>query len=257
MKLEEIPLVLQYNKRDLENKYSVEELNAALNPDGTIPWFEAVASQSKGVFETFRGVSHLLMEKVTKDLRRTPLSTSTGRAPRVTDAAPAGPPHNPLSLPNISAIPLPSNRASIDAPPNASGPMPSLEFGREVSLPQDAALGIVAEDPAPALRRPEPALSSRAERTDTGQRQHATNAPQSAVATVAPAPPAVEAGLSVTVQASAETESSSSRTRPGLRVSETGAESQSAAAVEAVVPVTIARGSTREIVLRIIITDQE
>ena len=74
---------------------------------------------------------------------------------------------------------------------------------------------------------------------------------------MAPAPPATGAGLSVTVQASAEPESSSARARPGLRVAETGADSQAAAAVEAIVPVTIARGSTREIVLRIIITDPE
>src|SRR5438132_522250 len=34
VRLEEIPWVLQYNKRDLETKFSVEELNAALNPAG-------------------------------------------------------------------------------------------------------------------------------------------------------------------------------------------------------------------------------
>ena len=42
----------------------VEQLNAELNPDGKVPWFEAIAMSGKGVFETFRGVSHLLMEKV-------------------------------------------------------------------------------------------------------------------------------------------------------------------------------------------------
>src|SRR2546430_11043418 len=39
LRLEEIPWVLQYNKRDLDNVYSIEDLNAALNPDGTTPWF--------------------------------------------------------------------------------------------------------------------------------------------------------------------------------------------------------------------------
>jgi mutual gliding-motility protein MglA len=73
--LDSIPWVIQYNKRDLPNVYSVDELNAELNPTG-VPWFEAVASEGRGVFETFRGVSHLLMEKVTKDLRRSPSSSS-------------------------------------------------------------------------------------------------------------------------------------------------------------------------------------
>jgi len=73
--LESIPWVMQYNKRDLPNVYTVDELNAELNP-GHVPCFEAVASEGKGVFETFRGVSHLLMEKVTRDLRRRRLRPS-------------------------------------------------------------------------------------------------------------------------------------------------------------------------------------
>ena len=258
VKLEEIPLVFQYNKRDLENKYSVEELNAALNPDGAIPWFEAVASQSKGVFETFRGVSHLLMEKVTKDLRRTPLSSSSTRAPRPSEPAVAGPAHNPLSLPNISAIPLPSNRASVDTPPSASDSRNPLEFGREVSLPQDVAAGVAPESPLPALRRPEPALASRIDRLEPEHHQRVAAAPltAAAVSTMAEAPPRpkAEPTLSVAVQASIEPELSSSRIRPGLRASETAAETEIA---EAVVPVTVPRGGTREIVLRIIITDAE
>ena len=73
--LDAMPWVIQYNKRDLANIYTVEELNAVLNPDGRVPTYEAVACDGRGVFETFRGVSQLLMEKVTRDLRRTPTST--------------------------------------------------------------------------------------------------------------------------------------------------------------------------------------
>src|SRR5215510_3378956 len=82
--LDAIPWVIQYNKRDLPNVYTVDELNAELNP-GHVPFFEAVASEGKGVFETFRGVSHLLMEKVTKDLRRSPGSPGRGPAPAATE----------------------------------------------------------------------------------------------------------------------------------------------------------------------------
>ena len=74
LSLDSIPWVIQYNKRDLPNVYTVDELNAELNPTG-VPSFEAVASEGRGVFETFRGVSHLLMEKVTKDLRRPSATT--------------------------------------------------------------------------------------------------------------------------------------------------------------------------------------
>src|SRR5215813_11542516 len=49
--LDGIPWVLQYNKRDLPNVYSLDELNAELNPNG-VPWVEAVATKGTGVLET-------------------------------------------------------------------------------------------------------------------------------------------------------------------------------------------------------------
>src|SRR5215471_10778716 len=96
LKLDEIPWVIQYNKRDLPDVYTVEELNAELNPGGAVPCFEAVATKGKGVFETFRGISHLLMERVTKDLRRAPgavgvASSSPPPRPAVEPVAPRGP----------------------------------------------------------------------------------------------------------------------------------------------------------------------
>src|SRR6266850_1522059 len=86
LNLDLIPWVIQYNKRDLPNIYTCDELNAELNPGGKVPFFEAVAKDGKGVFETFRGISHLLMEKVTRDLRRSPMSgASTAPANPVKD----------------------------------------------------------------------------------------------------------------------------------------------------------------------------
>lgn len=54
--LASIPFVIQYNKRDMPDLLSVEELRAQLNPSG-VPDFEAVAIEGIGVFETLRGVS--------------------------------------------------------------------------------------------------------------------------------------------------------------------------------------------------------
>src|SRR5439155_4118221 len=75
--LDDLPWVLQYNKRDLPDVYQPEELNRELNP-GNVPWVEAVATKGTGVLETFRLVSQMLLERVTKDLKRTP---SSGREP--------------------------------------------------------------------------------------------------------------------------------------------------------------------------------
>ncbi len=54
--MERIPIVIQYNKRDLPNITSVEELQKVLNPQLKYPYFEAVAVQGIGVFETLKEV---------------------------------------------------------------------------------------------------------------------------------------------------------------------------------------------------------
>jgi len=54
--IEEIPFAIQYNKRDLEDIQSVEELRAQLNPM-EVPDFEAIAIEGKGVFDTLKSVS--------------------------------------------------------------------------------------------------------------------------------------------------------------------------------------------------------
>ncbi|HUE76699.1 MAG TPA: GTPase domain-containing protein [Longimicrobiales bacterium] len=52
----QLPMVLQYNKRDLANVVPVDELSAQLNP-GELHEFEAVATEGEGVFDTLRAVS--------------------------------------------------------------------------------------------------------------------------------------------------------------------------------------------------------
>jgi len=59
--LEKIPFVIQYNKRDLPNITSIDELQKIMNPQNTRPYFEAVATQGIGVFETLKEVcKHVL-----------------------------------------------------------------------------------------------------------------------------------------------------------------------------------------------------
>jgi hypothetical protein len=65
MRLESMPFVLQYNKRDLPNAVPVEELQAALNPRNA-PWFEACAPKGIGVFETLKGVAKLVLIELKK-----------------------------------------------------------------------------------------------------------------------------------------------------------------------------------------------
>ncbi len=60
-----IPLVIQYNKRDLPNAAPVEELRNLLNTAGT-PDFEGVAFKGDGVFETLKAIAKLVLTELKK-----------------------------------------------------------------------------------------------------------------------------------------------------------------------------------------------
>lgn len=60
---EEVPTVLQYNKRDLAELSSLAELDEALRGHDC-PRFESVATQSEGVLETFVAAVRLMLDKV-------------------------------------------------------------------------------------------------------------------------------------------------------------------------------------------------
>ena len=60
--IDRVPLVFQYNKRDVPGALPVAELDAALNP-GKRPAFEAVATTGVGVLETLRAASKLVLPR--------------------------------------------------------------------------------------------------------------------------------------------------------------------------------------------------
>jgi mutual gliding-motility protein MglA len=59
----QLPIVLQWNKRDLPNALPVEELRRQLNPMG-LSAFEAVATTGVGVFDTLKAVSKLVLKSL-------------------------------------------------------------------------------------------------------------------------------------------------------------------------------------------------
>ncbi|HEX8242463.1 MAG TPA: GTPase domain-containing protein [Longimicrobium sp.] len=61
--LREVPFIIQYNKRDLPNTSSLQELEAQLNPN-RVPHFEAVATRGIGVFDTLKTVSKLVIKSL-------------------------------------------------------------------------------------------------------------------------------------------------------------------------------------------------
>jgi signal recognition particle receptor subunit beta len=62
---DKVPLVFQYNKRDLSDVASVSELHALLNLRN-VPEFEASASTGVGVFETLKSTIKLILADMKK-----------------------------------------------------------------------------------------------------------------------------------------------------------------------------------------------
>jgi hypothetical protein len=114
--LSEVPLVLQYNKRDIRNILAVEELDRVLNPRGG-PRFEAAALHGIGVFETLKGISRLALAAMRKKLATEAPPAKAAAAvpatpvPRPVTSAPARPagPVDPLAglLPHAAPEEIP------------------------------------------------------------------------------------------------------------------------------------------------------
>ncbi len=72
--INELPMVIQFNKRDLPGVMTVEELNARLNTRGR-PHFEASATVGNGVFDTLKLIIKLVLEKAKNSASSRPKPT--------------------------------------------------------------------------------------------------------------------------------------------------------------------------------------
>ncbi len=61
--LDKLPYVIQYNKRDLPNVVSTEELASVLNI-AKVPDFNAIATTGQGVFDTLKAVAKLVLTEL-------------------------------------------------------------------------------------------------------------------------------------------------------------------------------------------------
>jgi signal recognition particle receptor subunit beta len=90
MSLDDLPWVIAYNKRDMPDAMTMEELERELNPYG-VPSFGQVAVTGEGVFESFEKVSEMLMQRLETQLRGDAGAKGEPRRPQ-----PAPPPHAPV-----------------------------------------------------------------------------------------------------------------------------------------------------------------
>ncbi|HXX42787.1 MAG TPA: Rab family GTPase [Chthoniobacterales bacterium] len=87
MSIDEVPLVLEYNKRDLPNIAPINYMEYVLNNrKRRLQSFETISSTGKNVFATLNAVSQILLHKFSKQ----------GDVPRATPVAVAIPADTPL-----------------------------------------------------------------------------------------------------------------------------------------------------------------
>ncbi len=166
---DEIPLVLQYNKRDLPNALPIEILNERMNPHN-VPFYEAVAVRGMGVEDTLKAVTKLVFKSLSAKYGEGGTASSPpGRAPGPPRAAPPLPAAPPAPAPPAARPPLPPELAgedllaSLDAPgPMTPGPMPRVTSAVTAPPgPSTAPVPSVAPPPKPApAPKPPPAMAA-------------------------------------------------------------------------------------------------
>lgn len=143
--LKTMPWILQYNKRDLPNALSVEEMDKELNKYN-VPTYEAQAVNGGGVFETLRGISKLLLAKISKDVTERDRG-SLGGTPRVADGKAERKPAVADEAPISKLAP------TMPAPVASSAPVAPVE---PVYLPENAVL----DEPSPMMVEPAPSAAN-------------------------------------------------------------------------------------------------
>jgi mutual gliding-motility protein MglA len=171
---DEVPLVLQYNKRDLPNALPIEILNERMNPHN-YPFYEAIAVKGAGVEDTLKAVTKLVFKSLSAKYGDGAAASPPGRAP--------GPPRTPLPQPFTPEPPVGMSAddplAEIDLsqpePPPApvAADLPPIEFDDE-STP----VGSVYPEPSRAPLSPPPRVTP-APPSRRGMQQSSAPVPQS------------------------------------------------------------------------------
>jgi mutual gliding-motility protein MglA len=171
---DELPLVIQLNKRDLPNIVSAQEMIDALDPQGKFGHVESVASSGIGVFETLKLISKLtlrtLRRRMTGDDARTAQPPARIAALRVRadelaarTAAARAAAQVPQNTPDVIQSP-PERPPSLTASPPAESPVdqPPVATTDEFFDADTTVAAVMAASPTPALEtaeEPAPRLS--------------------------------------------------------------------------------------------------
>ena len=143
IKLDDLPLVFQYNKRDLSNILSVDELEESLNPERKYESYEACAVLGQGVFETLKAISRLTLRSLKKRMLGDDRGARLSVATVPPEVAPPPPPRPvpPREVP-VPAVQPPPRPVEIDLEPEPE----AIPFDVPTPPPPPTLLGVEAFD---------------------------------------------------------------------------------------------------------------
>jgi signal recognition particle receptor subunit beta len=187
MDLAQIPHVIQFNKRDLSDVLTPEELNAALNKYNA-PIYEAVATTGIGVHDTLKAVTRIVLNSLKtryegkKSGKPAPAPIAAARAPEPIPAPPPPAPEPPVAIAEpeaavmgsvmeieepvlaIDAEEVGSDVLEVEAEPEALeldvAGLEQIEEVEEVHEIEEAAeVELIEDEPSPLQVEPEEAVS--------------------------------------------------------------------------------------------------
>ncbi len=157
--LSKIPLVIQFNKRDLPNILSVQEMNRLLNAPG-LPFFEAVAVKGEGVLTTLTRITRVVADHLKQTLFAGPEAAAQhSQRPSPPPGEPSR--ESPRSIPDSPARPSDSDTpAFLSGKPQAGPAMQAQEpnvFSQDNGLSHSFNESLQRENPA---ERTQPGFAS-------------------------------------------------------------------------------------------------
>jgi signal recognition particle receptor subunit beta len=153
--LDQIPVVFQYNKRDLRNILPIEKLQSVINPKGN-PFFEAAAIHGVGVFETLKEISRLglasIRARIAEETRKQGGTPAMG-VPAITPSLAFNPGTRPPGPATSTSGPITQPITAIPSRPAPAAPTSAPAATAAATAPEPAPAP--AENPLAGLVSPE------------------------------------------------------------------------------------------------------
>ncbi len=163
LRIEEIPLVMQFNKRDLPHLSSIEEMNAQINRHNA-PFYEAVATTGIGVEDTLKAITKLVLNNLAVKYKLDGAMVQEGAV--TAEAAPDPAPRPAPPGPRPVAPPVPRPAVAV-RPARPAPPSPEEDLALEaLEVEEPSFEPAPARLPGPSRPAPSPARATSREADD-------------------------------------------------------------------------------------------